>query len=165
MDNYFIDLISGLVKEAKGDNPFMTGWQLVRNKVKKYKDVNQKIKDVRSFLNDHPSEANFKAVANWTRMTKLGYKNTSPESAQKLEDFLDYLENNREKYNKESSDVDLQSVPENEFKSLYKDLVHRKNDFQHGGKRPASMVKYLSKMQEVARDRGITLEKDPQSSD
>jgi len=161
-ENYFTDLILNVVEEGIKSNPFMTAWQLVRNRVKKIKDVDKKIEDVKNFLNQNPSEANFKAVANWTRMTKLGYKNTSPESAQKLEDFLDYLENNRENYNKEVEDLNLEEVPEKEFKALYKDLVNRANDFQHGGKRPASMIEYLARMVRVAADRGIELEKDPQ---
>ena len=164
MKNYFSELITGTLEESKKSSPFITAWQLVRNKVKKIKDVNKKIEEVKSFLNQNPSEPNFKAVANWTRMTKLGYKNTSPESAQKLEDFLDYLEKNQGRYNQEASDIDLNSVPEAEFKSLYKDLVNRRNDFQHGGKRPIAMINYLSRMEEVAAERGITLDKDPQKN-
>lgn len=162
MENYFTELITDVVEEGKKSSPFITAWQLVRNKVKKIKDVNKKIEEVKDFLNQNPSRPNFLAVANWTRMTKLGYKNTSPESAQKLEDFLDYLENNQGKYNEEVADIDLESVPEKEFKSLYNDLIHRANDFQHGGKRPASMVEYLARMVRVAAERDIDLPPDPQ---
>jgi hypothetical protein len=162
-ENYFTDLILNVVEEGKKSNPFMTAWQLVRNKVKKIKNVDEKIKNVKDFLNENPSAANFKAVANWTRMTKLGYKTTSPESGQKFEDFLDYLQNNQEKYKEEVEDIDLNDVPEKEFKALYLDLVNRENNFQHGGKRPAAMVAYLARMVEVASDRGIDLDPDPQA--
>ena len=42
-------------------------------------------------------------------------------------------------------------------------LAHRKNDFQHGGKRPVSMSQYLAKMVEVAKERKINIPPDPQA--
>jgi hypothetical protein len=144
-------------------NKFNTEWQVTREEAKKIKDVDKKISHVKSFLISNPSAANFGRVANWTRMTKLGYKNASPESAQKFEHFLDYLELNKSKFAEEDKDVDLMDLPEAKFIAVYKDLVHRKNDFQHGGKRPVSMSQYLAKMVQVAKERHITLPPDPQS--
>lgn len=144
-------------------NKFNTEWQVTREEAKKIKDVDKKISHVKEFLTSNPSTANFGRVANWTRMTKLGYKNTSVESAQKFEDFLDYLELNRSKFSEEDKDIDLKDLPEAKFIAVYKDLVHRKNDFQHGGKRPVSMSQYLAKMVEMARERKISLPPDPQA--
>jgi len=144
-------------------NKFNTEWQVTREEAKKIKDVDSKISHVKTFLLTNPSSANFGRVANWTRMTKLGYKNSSPESAQKFEDFLDYLEINRSKFTAEDKDTDLNDLAPAKFIAVYKDLTHRKNDFQHGGKRPASMSQYLAKMVEVAKERGIQLPPDPQA--
>ena len=143
-------------------NKFNTEWQVTREEAKKIKDVDTKISHVKKFLIDNPSSANFGRVANWTRMTKLGYKNSSIESAQKFEHFLDYLELNKHKFEEEDKDIDLNDLPADKFVAVYKDLVHRKNDFQHGGKRPVSMSQYLSQMQSVAKKRGISLPPDPQ---
>jgi hypothetical protein len=143
-------------------NKFNTEWQVTREEAKKIKEVDKKIAHVKSFLIANPSSANFGRVANWTRMTKLGYKNTSPESAQKFEDFLDYLEFNKSKFSAEDKDIDLKNLPEAKFIAVYKDLVHRKNNLHHGGKRPVSMSQYLAKMKEVARERKISLPPDPQ---
>ena len=145
-------------------NKFNTEWQVTREEAKKIKDVDKKIQHVKNFLDQNPSKANFARVLNWTRMTKLGYKNSSPELAQKFEDYLDYLDANIDKFAEEDKDVDLMDLPEAKFVAVYKDLVHRKNDFQHGGKRPVSMSQYLAKMKEVAKERGIVLPKDPQES-
>lgn len=145
-------------------NKFNTEWQVTREEAKKIKDVNAKIAHVKKFLDQNPSKANLARVLNWTRMTKLGYKNSSPELAQKFEDYLDYLDTNASKFSEEDKDVDLMDLPESKFVAVYKDLVHRKNDFQHGGKRPVSMSQYLAKMKEVAKERGITLPRDPQES-
>lgn len=145
-------------------NKFNTEWQVTREEAKKIKDVNAKITHVKKFLDQNPSKANLARVLNWTRMTKLGYKNSSPELAQKFEDYLDYLEANASKFSEEDKDVDLMDLPEAKFVAVYKDLVHRKNDFQHGGKRPVSMSQYLAKMKQVAKERGITLPQDPQDS-
>jgi hypothetical protein len=143
-------------------NKFNTDWQVTREEAKKIKDVNAKINHVKKFLNSNPSKANLGRVLNWTRMTKLGYKKSSPELAQKFEDYLDYLEANADKYTGEDTDTDLEKLSPEKFVAVYKDLVHRKNDFQHGGKRPESMKSYLAKMKKVAKDRNISLPKDPQ---
>jgi hypothetical protein len=145
-------------------NKFNTEWQVTREEAKRIKEVDKKINHVKSFLLDNPSTANFGRVANWTRMTKLGYKNSSPESAQKFEDFLDYLELNKSKFSEEDKDVDLMDLPEQKFIAVYTDLIHRKNDFQHGGKRPETMRGYLAKMKEIAKERDITLPRDPQEA-
>jgi hypothetical protein len=145
-------------------NKFNTDWQVTREEAKKIKDVDTKISHVKKFLESNPSKANFSRVLNWTRMTKLGYKNSSPELAQKFENYLDYLEANSNKFTKEDTDTDLRDLSPDKFIAVYKDLVHRKNDFQHGGKRPASMVSYLSQMKEIASKRGINLPPDPQAS-
>jgi hypothetical protein len=145
-------------------NKFNTEWQVTREEAKKIKDVDKKISHVKNFLEQNPSKANFMRVLNWARMTKLGYKNTSPELGQKFEDFMDYMDANIDKFAEEDKDVDLMDLPEAKFVAVYKDLVNRKNDFQHGGKRPVSMSQYLAKMKEVAKERGISLPRDPQES-
>lgn len=142
-------------------NKFNTAWQDTREKAKKIKNVDEKIALVKKFLNDNPSKENFARVVNWTRMTKLGYKNSNPSLGQKFEDYLDYLENNSNKYSAEDTDIDLYDLNPERFQAIYKDLVHRKNDFQHGGKRPVSMSQYLEKMKKVAKERKINLEADP----
>jgi hypothetical protein len=144
-------------------NKFNTDWQVTREEAKKIKDVNAKIAHVKKFLEENPSKANLGRVLNWTRMTKLGYKNTSPELGQKFEDYLDYLEKHKDKYTAEDTDTNLEDLPESKFVAVYKDLVHRKNDFQHGGKRPVSMSQYLANMKEVAKRRNISLPPDPQT--
>jgi hypothetical protein len=145
-------------------NKFNTDWQVTREEAKKIKDVDAKITHVKRFLESNPSKANLARVLNWTRMTKLGYKNSNPELSQKFEDYLDYLEINSNKFEGEDTDTDLNDLPEQKFIAVYKDLVHRKNDFQHGGKRPASMVNYLSQMKEIAKKRNINLPPDPQGN-
>lgn len=145
-------------------NKFNTDWQVTREEAKKIKDVDAKIAHVKKFLESSPSKANLARVLNWTRMTKLGYKNSSPELAQKFEDYLDYLDANSNKFSSEDTDTDLNDLPEQKFIAVYRDLVHRKNDFQHGGKRPASMVNYLSQMKEIAKKRNINLPPDPQAN-
>jgi len=144
-------------------NKFNTEWQVTREEAKKIKNVDAKISHVKKFLEDNPSKANLGRVLNWTRMSKLGYKNSSPELTQKFEDYLDYLEVNADKFSEEDKDVDLKDLPESKFIAVYKDLVHRKNDFQHGGKRPVSMSQYLAKMVQVAKERDIKLPLDPQA--
>lgn len=146
-------------------NKFNTDWQVTREEAKKIKDVDTKIAHVKKFLNSNPSKANLGRVLNWTRMTKLGYKNSNPELGQKFEDYLDYLEANSSKYSGEDTDTDLKDLSPEKFVAVYKDLVRRKNDFQHGGKRPASMTSYLSQMKSIAKERGINLPEDPQAKD
>ena len=143
-------------------NKFNTDWQVTREEAKKIKDVDSKIAHVKKFLNQNPSKANLGRVLNWTRMTKLGYKNSSPELAQKFEDYLDYLESHKDDYSGEDTDTDLEKLNPEKFVAVYKDLINRKNAFQHGGKRPASMVEYLSRMKKVAKERNISLPSDPQ---
>jgi hypothetical protein len=143
-------------------NKFNTDWQVTREEAKKIKDVNAKIAHVKDFLEKNPSKANLARVLNWTRMTKLGYKNSNPELGQKFEDYLDYLQANIDKFSGEDTDTNLEDLPVQKFIAVYKDLAHRKNDFQHGGKRPVSMVNYLSQMKEVANKRNINLPPDPQ---
>lgn len=149
---------------AETVNKFNTDWQVTREEAKKIKDVDTKISHVKNFLNNNPSKANLARVLNWTRMTKLGYKNSNPELGQKFEEYLDYLEANMDKFSGEDTDTDLNDLPEQKFIAVYKDLAHRKNNFQHGGKRPVSMVNYLSQMKEIAKKRNITLPPDPQES-
>jgi hypothetical protein len=144
-------------------NKFNTEWQVTREEAKKIKDVDKKISHVKKFLEQNPSKANLGRVLNWTRMTKLGYKNSSPELAQKFEDYLDYLDTNADKFTEEDKDIDLKDLPAAKFIAVYKDLVHRKNDFQHGGKRPVSMSQYLANMVKIAKERGISLPPDPQA--
>ena len=145
-------------------NKFNTEWQVTREEAKKIKDVDKKIAHVKNFLEQNPSKANLGRVLNWTRMTKLGYKNSSPELAQKFEEYLEYLDLNVDKFTEEDKDIDLNDLPEAKFIAVYKDLAHRKNDFQHGGKRPETMKNYLAQMKEVAKQRNITLPKDPQEA-
>lgn len=144
-------------------NKFNTDWQVTREEAKKIKDVDAKIAHVKKFLNNNPSKANLMRVANWTRMTSLGYKNTSHDAVQKFNDYLDYLDNNKDKYSGEDTDTDLEKLDPHKFTAVYKDLVNRKNNFQHGGKRPATMIAYLNKMKQIARERNISLPADPQS--
>ena len=151
--NYFIESV----------NKFNTAWQDVRVEAKKIKDVDAKINLVKKFLIDNPSKANLGRIVNWTRMTKLGYKNSSPESCQKFDDFLEFLDVNIDKFSEEDSDVDLNSLPAATIQKIYKDLVLRRNDFQHGGKRPKNQVDYLNRIKEIAQNRGIDLIKDPQA--
>jgi hypothetical protein len=143
-------------------NKFNTDWQVTREEAKKIKDVDSKIAHVKKFLDNNPSKANLGRVLNWTRMTKLGYKNSSSELAQKFEDYLDLLEKHKDQYTAEDTDISLEDLPITKFIAVYKDLVHRKNDFQHGGKRPVSMSQYLASMKEVAKKRNIDLPPDPQ---
>ena len=145
-------------------NKFNTDWQVTREEAKKIKDVDAKISHVKNFLVKNPSKANFARILNWTRMTKLGYKNSSPEMGQKFEEFNDYLDANINKFTSEDTDTNLEDLPEAKFIAVYKDLVHRKNDFQHGGKRPVSMSQYLAKMKEIAQKRKINLPPDPQQN-
>lgn len=145
-------------------NKFNTDWQVTREEAKKIKDVDAKIAHVKNFLNQNPSKANLARVLNWTRMTKLGYKNSNPHLGQKFEDYLDYLENNKNKYSAEDSDTDLNDLPAEKFIAVYKDLINRKNNFQHGGKRPQTMIEYLSKMKKIAHERNISLPSDPQTN-
>ena len=142
-------------------NKFNTEWQDTRTDAKKLKDVDEKIAFVKKFINDNPTKANLGRVLNWTRMTKLGYS-TSPEKQSKFDDFIDYLERNEDKYSGEDKDVDLNDISEERFVKIYKDLINRKNDFQHEGKRPKTMVAYLAKMKSVANERGIDLPADKQ---
>jgi hypothetical protein len=142
-------------------NKFNTEWQDARTDAKKIKDVDDKIAFVKKFINDSPTKANLGRVLNWARMTKLGYS-TSPEKQSKFDDFIDYLQNNEEKYSGEDKDVDLYDISEERFKKIYKDLINRRNDFQHGGKRPETMIAYLAKMKSVAKERDIELPTDKQ---
>jgi hypothetical protein len=142
-------------------NKFNTEWQDARTDAKKIKDVDEKIAFVKKFINDSPTKANLGRVLNWARMTKLGYS-TSPEKQSKFDDFIDYLQNNEEKYSGEDKDVDLYDISEERFKKIYKDLINRRNDFQHGGKRPETMIAYLAKMKSVAKERDIELPTDKQ---
>ena len=141
-------------------NKFNTLWQIARVEAKNIKDVDQKIEHVKKCLLDNPSPENLGRVTNWTSMTKLGYKKSSMESVLKFEDFLDYLDNNKQKFNAADKDVDLYNIPEDIFSELYSDLIHRSNNFQHRGKRPETMSQYLAKMKQVGEERGIDLEED-----
>ena len=145
-------------------NKFNTDWQVTREEAKKIKDVDAKISHVKKFLNQNPSEANFKRVMNWARMTALGYKNTSSESVQKFNDYMEYLDSHADKYSGEDTDTNLEELDPKKFIAVYKDLVNRKNAFQHGGKRPASMISYLAQMKKIAKERKIDLPKDPQAN-
>jgi hypothetical protein len=140
-------------------NKFNTEWQDARTDAKKIKDVEEKISFVKKFLNKNPTKANLGRVLNWARMTKLGYS-SSPSKQSQFDDFIDYLENNEEKYSGEDKDVDLHDISPEKFVKIYKDLINRRNDFQHEGKRPKTMIEYLAKMKSVARDRDIKLPED-----
>jgi hypothetical protein len=142
-------------------NKFNTDWQDTRERAKKIKNVDDKIKLVKDFLQKNPSKANYARVLNWTRMTKLGYKNNSPDLGQKFEDYLDYLYSNESEYTAEDTDTDLEDLEPQRFVAIYRDLINRKNNFQHGGKRPQTMVEYLAKMKQVAAKRKISLPPDP----
>jgi len=144
-------------------NKFNTLWQIARVEAKDIKDVDQKIEHVKKCLFNNPSQENFGRITNWTSMTKLGYKNTSMESVQKFEDFLDFLDNHKLEFTAEDKDIDLHDVPEDVFWNVYNDLIHRSNNFQHKGKRPVTMSQYLAKMKEVGQERGIKLPEDKKS--
>jgi len=139
-------------------NKFNTLWQVARLKAKDLKDVDAKISLVKKCLLDNPSPENFGRVSNWTSMTKLGYKNSSLESVRKFEDFLDYLENNKNDFTAEDKDMNLEDLPEDIYIRLYQDLKGRKNNLHHGGKRPVSMSQYLAEMEKIAAKRDIDLE-------
>ena len=63
---------------------------------------------------------------------------------------------------KTSEEEKLNNLSQKQFIDLYDDLIHRKNDYRHGGKRPATMIEYLAKMKQVAKERNINLPADPQ---
>lgn len=111
-------------------NKFDINWQIVRTDARDIKEVPAKISFVLDFLNSNPTKENYGRVHNWLRMTKLGYK-SEPEKAQKFEDALDRIENNKEKYSSsQSPDEDLSSISNDKLKKVYKDLKKRKYGFQ-----------------------------------
>jgi hypothetical protein len=137
-------------------NKFDIGWQVVRTDARDLKDVPEKISFVLQFLNSHPTKENYGRVHNWLRMTKLGYK-SEPEKAQKFENALDQIENNKEKYSSEgSSEGDLSSISNEKLKKVYKDLKKRKYGFQIKTV-PKAHTEFLNKLETELGKRRIEI--------
>ena len=137
-------------------NKFDIGWQVVRTDARDLKDVPEKISFVLQFLNSHPTKENYGRVHNWLRMTKLGYK-SEPEKAQKFENALDQIENNKEKYSSEgSSEGDLSSISNDKLKKVYKDLKKRKYGFQIKTV-PKAHTEFLNKLETELGKRRIEI--------
>jgi hypothetical protein len=135
-----------LGKNAKQANKFNIHWQIVRTNARDIKDVDDKISYVIKFLNKNKNIHNYGRVHNWLKMTGVAYKG---EKREKFVEILSEVEYNKEEYaSKEDMSNDLNSIPKEDLKKVYKDLSKRKYGFQYKSV-PKAHTEFLNKLEEV----------------
>lgn len=131
-------------------NKFNLNWQLVRLNAKSIKDPSQKVNMVLDFLNKNANPYNFERVLNWLKMTAIAY----PNKRGIFNDAIHKILKDKEIYKKQTidNDIDMNTVPLETLKALYKDLQSRKYAFQFN-KVPRDHVAFAIKLKNSIESR------------
>lgn len=128
-------------------NKFNIYWQIVRVKAKEYKDVNDKIEYVLTFLDKYPNIHNYGRVLNWMQMTMLAYQGDKKAVFKGvIKDLIDHRKDYEE--NPEDMPNDLSKISKENLEMVYKDLQNRKYGFLIASA-PKSHIDFVRKLEKA----------------